>query len=113
MIVLLQIRCKFAAFFVSYKKRGDKLMMKMPESSENIKPVSELRAYNKLLDEVKPDHPVILTKNGYGKYIVADLDDYEQMQKKAAAVELIQMMEKARQGKEYALEDIKKEFLGE
>jgi len=85
-------------------------MMKMPE---NIKPISELRTYTKLLDEVKPDNPIVLTKNGYGKYIIADLNEYELMQKKAAAVELIQMMEKARQGKEYSLEDIKKEFLGE
>ncbi|MCT4486648.1 type II toxin-antitoxin system prevent-host-death family antitoxin [Levilactobacillus parabrevis] len=85
-------------------------MMKMPE---NIKPISELRTYTKLLDEVKPDNPIVLTKNGYGKFIIADLNEYELMQKKAAAVELIQMMEKARQGKEYSLEDIKKEFLGE
>ena len=32
-----------------------------------IRPVSELRNYNKVLDKVKKDNPVFLTKNGYGK----------------------------------------------
>lgn len=43
----------------------------------NIKPVSELRNYTKLLDEVKPNEPVFLTKNGYGKYAVISIEEYE------------------------------------
>ena len=47
-------------------------MMKM-----SIKPVSALRDYNKLLKEVDPDNPVFLTKNGYGKYAIVDIEEYE------------------------------------
>lgn len=43
----------------------------------NIKPVSELRNYTKLLAEVKPNEPVFLTKNGYGKYAVISIEEYE------------------------------------
>ncbi len=44
---------------------------------KNIKPVSELRNYTKLLAEVKPNEPVFLTKNGYGKYAVISIEEYE------------------------------------
>jgi len=43
----------------------------------NIKPVSELRNYTKLLAEVKPNEPVFLTKNGYGKCAVISIEEYE------------------------------------
>lgn len=42
-----------------------------------IKPVSALRDYNKLLKEVNQDNPVFLTKNGYGKYAIVDIEEYE------------------------------------
>ncbi|MFD1902604.1 type II toxin-antitoxin system Phd/YefM family antitoxin [Enterococcus termitis] len=45
----------------------------------NIKPISELRNYSKILDDVKPSHPLFLTKNGYGKYAVIDIDEYERL----------------------------------
>lgn len=35
------------------------------------------RNYSKLLKEVKPNEPVILTKNGYGRHAIIDLDEYE------------------------------------
>lgn len=47
-------------------------MMKM-----SIKPVSALRDYNKLLKEVDQDNPVFLTKNGYGKYAIVDIEEYD------------------------------------
>lgn len=47
-------------------------MMKM-----SIKPVSALRDYNKLLKEVDTDNPVFLTKNGYGKYAIIDIESYD------------------------------------
>lgn len=43
----------------------------------NIKPVSDLRNYNNILKEVKPDQPLFLTKNGRGKYAVIDIEDYD------------------------------------
>lgn len=42
----------------------------------SIKPVSALRDYNKLLKDVSKDNPVFLTKNGYGKYAIVDIESY-------------------------------------
>lgn len=61
----------------------------------NIKPVSELRNYSKLLEEVKPDQPVYLTKNGYGKYAVIDLADYEKF---TLGLELLEIVKEAETG---------------
>lgn len=43
--------------------------------SVNIKPISVLNQYPKVLDEVKVGSPVYLTKNGRGKYVIFDIDD--------------------------------------
>ena len=41
-----------------------------------IKPVSELRNYPDILKEVKVGSPVYLTKNGTGRYVLIDIEDY-------------------------------------
>ena len=46
----------------------------------NIKPVSDLRNYNEVLQGVDIGQPVFLTKNGHGRYAVLDIRDYEKMQ---------------------------------
>lgn len=43
----------------------------------NIKPISDLRSYTAVLDEVTPGSPVFLTKNGRGRYVIQDISDYE------------------------------------
>ncbi|MGN0072528.1 MAG: type II toxin-antitoxin system Phd/YefM family antitoxin [Coriobacteriales bacterium] len=43
----------------------------------NIKPVSDLRSYTTVLDEVAVGSPVFLTKNGRGRYAILDMEDYE------------------------------------
>jgi len=44
---------------------------------QNVKPISELRNYSKLLKEVNPGEPVYLTKNGYLRYILLAIEDNE------------------------------------
>lgn len=44
-----------------------------------IKPVSDLRNYNKVLEEVAEYSPVYLTKNGRGEYAIIEIDEYEEM----------------------------------
>lgn len=44
-----------------------------------IKPVSDLRDYNKVLKECKHGEPVYLTKNGHGVFVLIDIKDYEKM----------------------------------
>ncbi|MGF2384905.1 type II toxin-antitoxin system prevent-host-death family antitoxin [Lentilactobacillus otakiensis] len=90
--------------------------MKTPNLGiKNIKPISELRSYNKLLAEVTPENPVILTKNGYGKYAIVDIDEFEKFEKfeqNQVANELIQIVDRARKGSLHSLEDVEKEIMG-
>ena len=46
----------------------------------SIKPVSDLRNYNEVLKVVDIGHPVFLTKNGRGRYVVLDIREYEKTQ---------------------------------
>ena len=43
----------------------------------NIKPISDLRSYTAVLDEVAQGSPVFLTQNGRGRYVIQDISDYE------------------------------------
>ncbi len=45
-----------------------------------IKPVSDLRDYNKVLKDIGVGSPVFLTKNGRGKFAIVDIDEYEKTQ---------------------------------
>ena len=44
----------------------------------NIKPVSDLRNYTEVLRGISVGEPVFLTKNGRGKYVILDMEEYEQ-----------------------------------
>lgn len=63
----------------------------------NIKPVSDLRNYSEVLMDVEEGHPVFLTKNGRGKYVVMDIQDYEREQ---AFQRLMRELEKGRKSGE-------------
>lgn len=43
----------------------------------NIKPVSDLRNYNEVLRDIAVGEPVFLTKNGRGKYVIVDMEEFE------------------------------------
>jgi len=43
----------------------------------NIKPISDLRNYTEVLKDCSSGEPVFLTKNGRGKYVLIDMQDYE------------------------------------
>jgi prevent-host-death family protein len=78
----------------------------------NIKPVSDLRNYTEVLKDIKSGSPVYLTKNGRGRYVILDLEDYE---KKEAAIRLITELERGRiSGEEegwFTIEEIRKEWV--
>ena len=44
----------------------------------NILPVSDLRNYNEVLKNCHKGEPVYLTKNGRGRFVIMDIEDYEQ-----------------------------------
>lgn len=45
----------------------------------NIKPISDLRNYTEVLNDVAEGSPVFLTKNGRGKYAILDIREYEKL----------------------------------
>lgn len=45
----------------------------------NIKPISDLRNYNSVLKDCQNGSPVFLTKNGRGKYVIMDAEQYDAM----------------------------------
>ena len=76
----------------------------------NIKPVSDLRNYADVLKDISFGSPVYLTKNGRGRYVILDMEDYE---KKESAVKLMIELEKGRVSGEkegwYTLDEVRKE----
>ena len=45
----------------------------------SIKPVSDLRDYNKVLKDCTKSKPVMLTKNGHGVFVVMSIDEYDEI----------------------------------
>ena len=71
---------------------GEGMVISMP----NIKPVSELRNYGEVLRDVAVGQPVFLTKNGYGRYAVIDIEEYREYEKMKAMNRLLGELEKGR-----------------
>ena len=63
----------------------------------NIKPISDLRNYTEVLNDVAVGAPVFLTKNGRGKYAIVVMADYERTQ---AIIRLLNELEKGRRSGE-------------
>ena len=62
-----------------------------------IKPVSDLRNYTNVLRDVAVGAPVYLTKNGRGRYVMLDMEDYE---KREASISLFAELLKGRRAGE-------------
>lgn len=56
----------------------------------NIKPISDLRNYTEILNEVKEDSPVYLTRNGRGEYAIIRIEDLDKLK---ATVRLLAKLE--------------------
>ena len=77
----------------------------------NIKPVSDLRNYGRVLEEVSINQPVFLTRNGHGEYAVLDINEYNYYQKMLAKERLIAEIELGyNSGQEQGWIDADKEF---
>ena len=66
-----------------------------------INPVSDLRNYNTVLDQVSAGSPVYLTVNGRGRYTIRDISDDEEFEKTKAMLRLMcELNEGRRSGEE-------------
>ena len=63
----------------------------------NIVPVSDLRNYTEVLKCLAIGSPVFLTKNGRGKYVLLEMEDYEKIQ---ASMKLMSELAKGRRSGE-------------
>lgn len=80
----------------------------------NIKPVSDLRNYNSVLEKVEEGNPVYLTKNGNGEYVIYDIKDQERFDKLEKAVKLMADLLEGRESGEkegyVSIEDLRKKY---
>ena len=79
-----------------------------------INPVSDLRNYNTVLDQVSAGSPVYLTVNGRGRYTIRDIADDEEFEKTKAMLRLMcELNEGRRSGEEegwVSEEDVRAHF---
>jgi len=64
----------------------------------DIKPISDLRNYNEVLRDITVGEPVFLTKNGRGKFVLIDINEYEKL--KASLKLMSQLAQGEKAGKE-------------
>ena len=80
----------------------------------NIVPISDLRNYSSVLDNVAVGSPVFLTKNGRGCYAIVDIAEQEEYEKTKAALCLMCELENGkRSGEEkgwVSSADVRKHF---
>lgn len=76
----------------------------------HILPVSDLRNYNEALINCQSGNPVFLTKNGKGRYVVIDIEDYEKdIAEKKLLLKLQEAEEAVKDGEGWLkLEELKK-----
>ena len=61
----------------------------------NIKPISDLRNYTAVINEVTYGNRVYLTRNGHGQCVIIDMKELDELDKIKALHELKDKLEKA------------------
>ena len=80
----------------------------------NILPVSDLRNYNEVLKKCRKGEPVYLTKNGRGRFVVLDIEDYErELAEKKLLMKLQEAEEVVKGGEGWLSLDELKALVGE
>ena len=83
----------------------------------HIVPISDLRNYISILQNVSVGSPVYLTPNGRGCYAIVDIAEQEEYKKTKAALRLMCELEEGRKSGEengwLSAQDVRNRFLGE
>ena len=80
----------------------------------NILPVSDLRNYNEVLKNSHKGEPVYLAKNGRGRFVVMDIEDYERDRaEKKLLMKLQEAEEAVKDGEGWLSMEELKEQMGE
>ncbi len=79
-----------------------------------IKPISDLRNYSAVLQDVAVGTPVYLTRNGRGCYAIVDIAEQEEYEKTKAALRLMCELDKGRKSGDeqgwLSSEDVRQHF---
>jgi len=76
-----------------------------------ILPISDLRNYTEVLNQVDVNKPVYLTRNGRGTYVISKIDDYDHDETVEDLLKEIQKGEKSlASDKGIALEQVAKKY---
>ena len=71
-----------------------------------ILPISDLRNYTVVLDQVDVNKPVYLTRNGRGCYVISKIDDYDHEATVEMLVHEIEKGERTASGAMVSIDDI-------
>jgi prevent-host-death family protein len=78
----------------------------------NIKPISDLRNYTEVLNEVNEGNPVYLTRNGRGEYAIVKISELEKLKSAIKLLANIEEGEKAAREKGWLSADDVEAILG-
>lgn len=78
----------------------------------NIKPVSDLRNYTEVLNEVNEGSPVYLTRNGRGEYAIVKISELEKLKATIRLLSDIEEGEKSAREKGWLSADDVEAILG-
>lgn len=78
----------------------------------NIKPVSDLRNYTEVLNEVHEGNPVYLTRNGRGEYVIVKISELEKLKATIRLLSDIEEGEKSAREKGWLSADDVEAILG-
>lgn len=77
-----------------------------------IKPISDLRNYTEVLNEVNEGSPVYLTRNGRGEFVILKLSDLDKLKATIKLLSLIEEGEKSAREKGWLSADDVETTLG-
>lgn len=76
----------------------------------NIRPVSDLRNYKSVLDEVTYGSPVYLTKNGRGDYAVITMKELDELNAMKSLIRELAKGEESTKNGWISIEDVEKKL---
>ena len=75
-----------------------------------IRPVSDLRNYSSVLEDVKDGNIVYLAKNGKETYVIMEIAEFKEYLKDRASLQLMSELSKAKTSDYISAEDVKNHF---
>jgi hypothetical protein len=70
--------------------------MKEGEHMPNIKPISELKNYTSIINQVTYGNRIYLTKNGHGQCAIIDMKELDELDKQRALMQLMTRLNDAK-----------------